>query len=381
MKHLVTARVRIEKDKVTRVTRALRGKGMINVKAGQQVSPEEIIGSSNISAGFRMLNLATLLSVSPSGVETLLVRKIGQRIYKGELLALKKGWLGSKKVVTAPTDGVLDFLNKKTGELKITFLPKKIMLPAGVYGIVEAVDQERGQVIIRTLTSHVYGVLGSGRPRDGILHVLGKKDDLTIKSAIKLDYSEHVLVGGSFLFKDAISAAISAEVSGIITGGIDAKDYRAMAGGHLAFPKKLDNDIGISIVVCDGFGAVSLGMDIFEILSEYEGKFVFIDGNKSVISLPSPTSSSLERIKNTKLPEIQKNEPMLSFDDKEKLTELSIGQKVRVVGNYYLGEEGNVLAINDSLSQLPSGVSAYLATIETATRKIQVPVANLEIMM
>lgn len=380
MKHFAPARMRVEKDVVTRVVRVLKGKGALNVSVGQQVSPEEIIGSATISSGFRTLNLSTLLSVPPQDVEKYLTRKLGQRIYKDELLAFKKGWLlGGKKVVTAPTDGILDFLNNKTGELKIVFLPKVERLPAGVYGIVEVVDKERGQVIIRTEVSRVYGMFGSGRFRDGTLHILGKEDDMISKSAIQTEYDEYILVGGSLFFKDAISSAISIGVNGIITGGINAEDYRGMAGGRLVFPKKLDNDIGISVVVCEGFGSIPIGDDIFEILEEYDGKFVFIDGNKALISLPSPRSSSLIKVKNTKLPKLQ--DIALDTDRVNLITEMSVGLKVRIVGNSYLGEQGKLLAVNNSLTLLPSGIRGYLATVETARRKIQVPVANLEIIV
>ncbi len=378
MTHFAPTRLRVEKDVVTRVTRILRGKGTLNVKVGQQVSPEEIVGSATVSAGFRILNLSTQLSVSPADVEKLLVGKLNQRIYKGELLALKKGWLGSKKIVTAPTDGILDFLNNKTGELRITFFPKKINLPAGVFGVVEAIDPERGQVVIRTLVCRVYGMFGSGHSRDGILHILSRQDTLIPKSAIQPQYEGHVLVGGSLFFKDTLSSAISTGVSGIITGGIDVSDYRAVAGGRLVFPKKMDNDVGISIVICEGFGSVPIGTDIFEILQSFEGRFIFIDGNKASISLPSPLSSSLIKIKNTKLPELQ-NGITPDLNQTTLISELNIGMKVRVVGNSYLGEQGKLLAVNDSLSLLPSGIYDYLATVETARRKIQVPVANLEI--
>lgn len=379
MKHLAPMRLRVEKDVVTRVTRVLRGKGTLNVRIGQQVSPEDIIGSAAILSGFRTLNLSTLLSAAPADVEKLLVRKLNQKIYKGELLALKKGWLGSKKVVTAPTDGVLDFLNNKTGELRISFLPKKVDLPAGVFGVVEAVDPEGGQVMIRTEVCRVYGVFGSGHSREGILHILSRKDALIPKTEVRPEYEGHVLVGGSLFFRETLSAAISTGVSGIITGGMDAIDYRAVAGGRLTFPKKIDNDIGISVVVCEGFGSIPIGTDIFEILQGYEGKFVFIDGNKAVISLPSPLSSSLVKIRNTKLPEFQRSGAVEDVSRTTLISELNVGEKVRVVGSSFLGEQGKLLAVNDALSLLPSGIYDYLATVETPRRKIQVPVANLEI--
>lgn len=380
MKHSVPIHLRVEKDVVTRVARNLKGKGFLTVRVGQQVAPEELIGSGTIASGFRTLNLSTLLSVPPGEVEKYLTRKLNQRIYKGELLAFKKGWLLSgKKIVISPTDGVLDFLNTKTGELTIAFLPKKADLPAGVYGIVEDVDPAKGQVTIKTLVSRIHGVLGSGRARDGTLHILSKKDSLITKGEIQSKYDGQVLVGGSLFFKDMISACISMGVSGIIMGGINAEDYKGMAGGRLVFPRKLDNDIGIGVAVCEGFGSIPIGDDIFEVLSAYEGKFVFIDGNKALISLPSFSSECLTKVKNTKLPQLQNHESGEFGGYPLEAQELKIGLKVRVVGNSYLGEQGKILSIDDSLTLLASGVKGYLVTIETSRRKIQVPVANLEI--
>lgn len=374
MNRNITYRKRVEKDLVTLITRVLKGKGTFSVKEGQEVSPEEIIGEASISSGFRTVNLAHLLGISPQETEKYLVGKLSSRIFKGELLAFKKGGLfGGKKIITAPTDGILDFFNKETGEVRITLLPKKSKLPAGVYGVVEKVDKEKGQVTIKTQVSRMHGMFGSGHSRDGILHILSKKDDLITKSEIQTGYDGYILAGGSLFYKETISAAISSGVSGIITGGIEASDYRSMAGGRLIFPKKLDTDMGISVVVCEGFGSIPLGDDIFESLSEYEGKFIFIDGNKGVISLPSFHSSSLAKVKGTKLPATETAET-------ETITaELKIGQKVRIIGNSYPGEQGKLVSIDQAQTLLPSGLRTFLVAVETNRRKLQVPVANLEV--
>lgn len=359
------ARLRVEKDVVTRIKRLLPGQGRINVRVGQEVSPDEIIGNVTLPAGFRIINLAILLSVSPKEAGKFLTRKIGQNIYKGELLAYKKGGLlGGKKILTAPTDGIIELLNEKTGELKISFLPKKMDFPAGVYGIVEEIDQDA--VVIRTEVSRVYGMFGSGRSREGILRILTKKDDLVGKNAIQAKYDQNILAGGSLFLKETISAAISMGVNGIITGGMNASDYRGMAGG---------TDIGISIVGCEGFGSVSIGDDIFNFLSEFEGRFVIIDGNKALINLPSSASASLIKVKNTILPKSTEE------TKDEDIAELKVGLRVRIIGNSYLGEQGKIKALNNSPTLLPSGIRVCLATVETARRQLQVPVANLEIIM
>lgn len=380
MQYTAPVRIRVEKDIITRVIRVLRGKGQLSVQVGQQVEPADIIGNSTISSGFRILNLSKLLDVSPKDVQKYLARGLNQRIYQGELLALRKGsFLSTQKMVISPTDGILDFLNNQTGELRIAFIPKEVKLPAGVYGIVEKIDGERGIVVIKTQASRIYGLAGSGKNRDGILHILGTPDSLVSKSEVGVKYDSNILVGGSLFFKDAISAAISSGVEGLITGGIDAADYKKMAGGRLVFPTKLDNDIGIGVVVCEGFGSIPIGEDIFEQLKQYEGKFVFIDGNKALINLPSTTSASLTRIKNTHLPEFEKNLNQLTTLRENAV--LKVGQKVRVVGNAYPAEIGKLVAIDESATLLPSGIKTNLATVEGSRRKIQVPVANLEIIV
>lgn len=379
MNFTVPVRLRIEKDVIIRLNKILRGKGTINVSKGQEVTPSDIIGTTNISSGFRTINLAEQLGVAPSEAEKYLKRSLGQRIFKGELLASKKGGLfGGQKQVLSPTDGVLDFINPKTGEMRMTFMPKKVDLPAGVYGVVESVDSEKGLIIIRSQVSIVHGIFGSGRVRDGKLHILGRRDELLGKAFISPTYEEQIIVGGALVFKDAISAAISAGVAGIICGGINAKDYKSMAGGRLIFPKKIENDIGISIVICEGFGSISIGEDIYEILSKYDGSYVSIDGNAATIYLPSFESNSINKVRKSNLPPL--HDINLAAEDYQKqFVDLQMGLQVRIIGNSYAGWQGKVVDLDKSETVLPSKIKTFLATIETKTRKIKVPVANLEV--
>lgn len=365
--HFATKRMRIQKDMIVKVNRVLMGKGKFSVSVGQELEPHEIIGKGEFSGGFTTLNLSNALGVSPSEIVRYLKSKVGLRIYKGELLAYRSSSLFRKeRFVTCPIDGILDFINNQTGEIRITRLPQKIDLPAGVYGVVENVDHAHGQVSIRTQVSRVFGVCGSGRVRDGILHIL------TRRISPKLDGT--ILVSRSLISKEGIMAAISNSVNGIITGGINASDYKSVAGGRLVFPKKIENDIGVSIVVCEGFGSEALGEDIYELLSKYEDKFVQIDGNKALINLPSFESSCMIKIRKTKVPPSE----VVPFGETQ-VVELSLGQTVRVVGLSYSAEQGKIIAIDRSLTLLPSGIRAYLATIETRRRKIKVPINNIEV--
>lgn len=377
---VVPLRVRVEKDVIVRIHRNLKGKGVLNVAKSQEVSPSDVLGTAQLSPGFRILNLAQLLQVSPNQVGKFLKRSLGQRIYQGELLAYKSGWMfGSKIEVTSSSDGVLDFLNPKTGELRLNFLPKKIDLPAGVYGVVEEVDSQKGSVVIRTQSTLIHGLFGSGRTRDGNLQMVSKRDEFLGNISILPKYADQIIVAGSLVSKEAISAAISGGVSGIITGGIGARDYKGMAGGRLIFPKKLENDIGISIVVCEGFGSVPIGEDIYQVLSQHEGRFAAIDGNTGTVNLPSFESSSIMKVKSTKLPLYANAPAVYEESENTKMVELKVGLKVRMVGNSFLGEQGKVFAIDNAQTLLPSGIKALMITIETSRRKIQIPINNVEV--
>ncbi len=380
MKLFAAIRHRVKQDIIVRIHRQLKGKGTVSVFKGQEVVPSDIIGSAYISSGFRILKLAEELSVSASEVGRYMLKPLGQRMYKDELLAQKEGGIfAARKNITAPTDGILDYLNPKTGELRMTLMPKKVDLPSGVFGIVESVDSAKGQILIKTQVSRIVGMFGSGRVRDGILHVISKRDELVGKTLVSSKLDGQILAGGSLVFKDAIAASISNGVSGIIAGGLNARDYKGIAGGRLLFPKKIDTDIGISIVVCEGFGSIPMGEDIYEVLKKYNGRFVLIDGNGSVINLPSFDPNSIIKVRSTAFPPIQQENltKYQRLDDHN--IELKAGFRVRIVGNSFQGEQGKIIALDQTQTILPSGVLAYLATIETKRRKIQVPVANLEI--
>lgn len=372
---LVPRRLRIEKEVIVRIRRNLNGRGKLSASLGQEVRPEEIIGIGEFSGGFTTLNLSQALEVSAREVEKALRKSLGSRIYKGELLAYKSGWLLKKaKYITSPIDGIFDFLNRETGEIRITRMPEKTNLPAGVYGVVEEVDESLGQVTIRTQVSRVWGVCGSGRVREGILEMISRRGDLLEKKVISPKFEGHILVNGSLIQKESIMMGISNGINGIITGGINASDYKSIAGGRLIFPKKLENDIGLSLLVCEGFGSLPLGEDIYELLLEHKDRFVTIDGNHTILNLPAYQSSCMNKIRKTKLPKVADSD-----FNQISLVDLTVGQKVRAVGTSYASEQGKVVAIDRSKTLLGSGISSYLITVVTNRRKIQVPTNNLEV--
>lgn len=370
------SRTRIKKGVVTHIFRNILGQGKILVNIGQEVKPSDILGRASVSGGFRKIDLSQQLKVEPGQVKSHLNRELGQIIYKGELLAFSKGgFLGGKKIITAPTDGILESLDSATGELTIRFLPRNMDLPAAVFGVVDAISSSPRRVSIRCEVTQVLGIFGSGKAREGILKILSRAD-LINTNQILPQYAEQIVVAGSLIYKDAILSSISKGVNGIITGGINAKDYRAMAGGRVIFPRKMGSDIGLGVLVTEGFGSLPIGRDIFEVLKSFSGRFAILDGNSGVLNLPSFENSSMDRVRKVSLPQ---ESNLVIGRDEIVARELKKSQAVRVIASPFMGEAGSLESIDQMPTALPTGIKTYLVNIRTQTRMIRVPYSNIEI--
>jgi len=375
MNLFVNKRQRIDNDRIIIIKRMTPGRGQILVKEGQEVTPGQILGQGNVSGGFRSIRLAQLLSVPPLEAIKYLHRPIGQKIYKGELLAYKKGGLLSgEKVIIAPSDGVIRTYDDKAGNLKIEFLQHRSDLAAAVYGIVEKVDKLRGEVLIKTQATIVYGLMGSGQSREGLLHFLGGRSILVTKESIDKDLAGAIVVAGGLIYDSALIQSVNFGVHGIITGGINAIDFRGVSGGEIISTSKLGTDVGLSLLVSEGFGSIPIGEDIYKVLIAHQNKFAILDGNRKMLILPSFESSTMGKVRKTALPLDLQTEVVAE----PEALELKRDLQVRVVSTPYFGEQGLVTDIDQTPTKLESGIQTYLVTIATRTRKIRVPYTNVE---
>lgn len=367
-------RLRVQKSVVTHVRRRIVGEGEIAVKTGQIIEPQDILGEDIVDAGFSSINLARLLKVPPSHVGRFLERPVGSKFYQGELVALKKGFLGlGEQVVTSPTDCVAEELNLVTGELRLKLLPKKHKIFAGMFGVVDAVSSS-GEIVIRTQATEIFGLFGSGIQRFGELIILGDKASLTTKLQIKNLHAGMILVSGALILGAALREAVGMDAAGVIIGGINARDAKAICGETRPGMQK-DTDMGTSLVVTEGFGPLPIGEDIFDILKEHEGRLCLISGNSAKVILPSIDADSIMNLRKVALPLADKDrKPTL-----KKGAEVSVGSRVRMIWPPFMGYTGKIVAVDSLPTTLPSGVSTYLVTVEMSFKKIKIPINNIEL--
>lgn len=369
-------RPRIIKDNVIHISRKINGQGELTAQVGMEVAPHDILGKASVSSGYSVINLAKRLDESPLGAQKLLQRPVGSTIFKGELLAEKKSLI-FKKTIISPTDGVIDQYDLSSGDLRLKFLAKPVPLTSGVYGIVDQVDKEKGSVLIRTLATVIYGVYGSGEQRGGDLHIIGDQHSIIQASQITQQMYAQILVGGALVYADALKKAVFSGVQAVITGGLNITDFKSIVGS-LDPKARLEEDVGFSVIATEGFGPLPFGDDVYPILKQFDGKFVFADGNSKRLILPSNTQNSLLIVRKTVLPF---GNSLSNLPPEIILEELKKGQNVRVIWPPLMGQQGIVLAIDQSPTLLESGISTVMVTIETAHQKAKVPFPNLEIVI
>lgn len=365
-------RIRINPGVCKLVRRSLKGPGSILAQKNTEIAPHDIIGRYKITGGFTVINLAKELNVSPADVSKYLKIPVGKTIFKGELLASKKSLFSSAEIV-APTDSIFESLSN-VGEVRLKLIPREMSLTSGVFGVVENVDREIGEITIKCMMTEIYGVVGTGADKEGFLNVISGPGDLVDSLNITVKNRGQILVAGSLIMEETIKKALSCNVSGIICGGLNMDDYLAMASSF-SLTKRIGTEIGISIIATEGFGAIPVGEDLQEVLSRHSNRFAMINGNLGRLLLPSNDANSILSCRKVSLPSraAQGVKPELS------VSEIKSGVKVRLVWPPFMGAQGTVSQVDNSPTVLESGIPSYLLTVETRTRKIRVPYTNVEI--
>lgn len=370
---LANRRIRINPNICTLVKRKLRGPGRISAQKNIEVSPGDVLGHYKLSRGFTRVDLARDLRVSAPEVPKFLKKTVGQTVFKGELLADKKNLFGAAKIL-APTDGIFESLEPKTGIATFKLIPKDASLTSGVFGVIENVDSEKGEITIKSMTTEVYGIIGTGSEKEGFINLISGAGDLVRKEEINDNYRGQILVAGSLIMEATIKKALNCGVSGIVCGGLNTDDYLAMATS-LNPLKRVGTEIGISIVATEGFGIIPIGEDIYELFKKYSGKFAIIQGNLGRLLLPSNDPDSILTCRKVGLP----YQEALGVRPELAVEEIKVGVKARLTAPPFMGLQGTIESIDGSPTKLASGILTYLVTLATKTKKIKVPYSNLEI--
>ncbi len=334
------------------LVRSYLGQCKPSVKEGDRVDSSSVVAHCEVSAGQRLVKVAHVLGVPRRDIKKYLLRSIGDRIYQGEIIARKKGVFGvGKRELKSPADGVITSIDQ-SGDIIVKFLPMPVRLVAGASGLISDVREDA--IIVRTFGSEIIGSAGLGKPREGIVKMIGGPGEFIIPQKIDASCQGRIIVGGSHLDRASIEKALTVGVKGIVVGGIDYRDFVSLG---------VESDVGITIVVTEGFGTVTMGKDVYEAFKKENDKFAFINGLEKTVLVPQDKK-------------IVDNKPL----NRENWRDLKKGDVVR----YFHPDTEELVGVVEGISngdvELESGLSSVVADLKFASgRTVSIPAANLEI--
>ena len=81
----------------------------------------------------------------------------------------------------------------------------------------------------------------------------------------------------------SIEKALTLGVKGIVVGGIDYRDFMSLG---------VESDVGITIIVTEGFGTVTMGKDVYEAFNK-EMTICFYQRFERTVLVPQDKKSSI----------------------------------------------------------------------------------------
>ncbi len=264
---------------MVRRRRMLSLPGNVLVTTGEVVRANQAVARAELPGKVYPLNLANQLGVAPDEIHEYLIKKAGDPVQKDEILAENKPlikWL--KTEVRSPVTGVVESLSTVTGQVLLREPPRVLELLAYVDGrIVEVIPQQG--VVVETDCSLVQGIFGIGGETWGeIVIAVTSPDEALTSRHLTADMKGKVVVGGSFVSSDALARAKEVGVAGLVIGGIHDKDLRALLGYDLGVAITGTEQVGFTLILTEGFGAIPMAGKTFALLSAHAGQPASISG-------------------------------------------------------------------------------------------------------
>jgi len=369
MAHSYTPGLKVLKKTIFKKERILPLKGDVLVKSGDQLTPDTIVASTNLPGNVQMLKVSNILNIDPKDVVEALQIKEGQKVKKGDIIAETSGIFGMfKSSVESPVDGTIESISQSTGRVVVREAPIPVEVDAYVSGVVDDVVENEG-IVLKSNAAFIQGIFGIAGEKRGDLLVVssGPEEELTADQ-ITGDMKGKILIGGSFLSLEAYKKALSVQVAGIVVGGFNYYDLKAILGYNLGVAITGTEKLNTALIVTEGYGSIPMSEATFSLLKENDGKAASINGATQIragvirpeIVIPLD-SENTDNDSSSKIPEgIQE------------------GSTVRVIRSPNFGKIGKVISLPSELNKMESETMVRVAEINIDGNNILIPRANLE---
>jgi transcription antitermination factor NusG len=373
MGHAYTPGLKVSDKILITKKRILPLKGDVLVKVGDKVKPDTVVARTLLPGNVEPFNVANVLGIPPEDIMYHMLRKEGERVKQGEVIAKSKSFFGLfSSECKSKAEGTVESISSVTGQVLIRGNPIPVEIKAYLDGEVIEVYEREG-VAVSTWGSFIQGIFGIGGETQGEICVVTEDNtEILTDKLIDKNCKDKVVVGGSLVTADAIKKAISVGAKGIVVGGFSDKDLRDFLGYDLGVAITGSEELGITLVITEGFGQINMAEKTFNLLKSREGQMACINGATQIragVIRPEVV--------------IPVREDVHKKEKKEELENigLTVGYPIRVIREPYFGRLGKVSALPPALQKLESESSARVLEVEfeDGTKAI-IPRANVEML-
>lgn len=359
-------------DIVVRRIRRLPIKGDVLVKVGDTVEPKSVVARALLPGALQNLKLGEKLGVDAKDVRGIFQLKEGDPIEKGQVVAETKGLFGMfKSTVVSDFTGTVESISDVTGNALIREPSVPVEIDAYLQGKVAEVLPEEGATI-ETRGAMVQGIFGVGGERIGVIRrAVAQADEVLDAAHIQDSDAGKILIGGGGITFDAIEKGSRIGVVGLVAGGVKDSDLTRFLGYDIGVAITGQEQIGLTIMVTEGFGFLQMAQRTFELLGSLEGKSASMNGATQIragvirpeIIVPLAADAAAAQTQN-------------------QVLELKVGTPIRVIREPYFGALGKVTELPAQLVTLESGteVRVLRAKLDKTGEDVTVPRANVEIL-
>ena len=373
MAHAYTPGLKVTKGTIIQKERRLPLQGEVLVEAGTTVQAEDVVAKADLPGNVQLLNVANLLSIPAEEVIEHMLKPVGEAITKDEIIATTKGLFGLfKSQARSPIDGTIEAVSDVTGQVILREPPIPVEVKAYMDGTVTEIVPNEG-VTVETYGTYIQGIFGVGGETVGNLTVAvaAPSDELAAEQILP-EHRGNILVSGSLVTTDAIQKAIQQGVKGIIAGGIDDADLRELLGYELGVAITGSEEIGITLVITEGFGRITMAEQTFALLKAREGMKTSINGATQIrAGVVRP------EILIPIMPEVAETASEAADGAAEGI--LEVGSSVRIIREPYFGKLGRVTEMPVELQNLETEARVRVLRVELKDgQQTTLPRANVE---
>jgi hypothetical protein len=375
MAHAYTPGLRVAKRTQISKRRILPIPGEVLVKKGEEVVSSRIIAKTDLPGKVYTVNVVNQLGITPSEIREYMLIREGDTASKDEVIAENRPMISwFKTQVRSPINGFIENISNVTGQVLLREPPRPLNLTAYIDGQITEIIEGQG-AIVETICSFIQGIFGVGGETSGIIEMAVKDPgEVLAGEMIDTGFKDRIIVGGSFVDWEAIKKARDAGVKGIIVGGIHDKDLKGLLGYDLGVAITGREEIGLTLIITEGFGKIRMASRTFDLLSEKAGQKASISGATQIragvirpeIIIPHDKKSpgGLQTI----------------VDHKEEQAGLSAGDPVRIIRVPYFGLIGKIASLPHELQVIETGSKVRVLEVELPDgSRVTIPRANVEI--